>query len=236
MRTLLCAVTLLLSGCVTTLDPNYALQLQAYQEAQRAQVAVAQARADVETQRYLSIARIAESTDGQAKIMGVLALALAGGGNAAAVMQAQPVPVAPESQQDKAYKWAALFAGPVVSVAQGYFGYRTSQSQTNSQRDISLASYNALGSLGIAGFNSNASIATAGFGTAQGIATAGFNALGNRPTPVLPNITINGDGVIGNGTFTGPNSGSNSGNSGRINSPNDDHRTVTCTPSVETPC
>jgi hypothetical protein len=50
------------------------------------------------------------------------------------------------------------------------------------------------------------------------VAGSAFGALpGLKPT--VPNITLNGNGVIGAGRYTGDNSGANSGNSGRINSP-----------------
>jgi hypothetical protein len=81
-------------------------------------------------------------------------------------------------------------------------------------------------------------IANAGFGTAQGIATSGFNAISTMRPPAPNIITLNGTGVIAgrDGSYVGPNSGSNSGNTGRISSPDDDHRTVTCIPTVDVPC
>lgn len=206
--------TVLLSACATTLDPNYALQMQTYADLQRTQLAIAQTKAEVETQRYLSIARIAEASEGQAKMMAVLALAL-GAPNGTVIQQVnQPLPAPPESQEQRAWKLVA-FALPVVSsLAQSYFGYRLGVAQTNAQRDTTMAGFGALGALGRAGFNSNDAIAAGAFTTVRD---------GKPQAPTIFNI--GGDGVIGDGTFTGPYSGTNSGNSGRINSPNDDHST-----------
>jgi hypothetical protein len=145
------------------------------------------------------------------------------------------LPNPPENQEDRALKWAAIFAGPVMSVAQGYFGYRLGVTQSNNTANSTIASYNALSATSVAGFNanrdiansgfnSNSSIAGNGFYTAATIANGGFATIGDIVQSVSrPNITVT-NGVIGRGSYTGPNSGANSGNSGRINS--DDNTTT----------
>lgn len=217
MSGLLCV---LLAGCASYLDPNYAVQIDAYRATVKAQQQVEIKRAEAEAARYQAIASIAATGDASTRGMALVALALAGrdGGGVQQVNVA--IPQAPERQEDRAFKWAALFAAPVATLAQGYFTYRLGVTQSNNATNASIASYNALGTTAAAGFGANQGIATAGFGTAQGIATAGFGALGQMRPPA-PNITLNGTGVIagGNGSYTGPNSGTNSGNSGRISSP-----------------
>lgn len=217
MNKLLLIAVALLTGCATYLDPNYALQVQAYADTVRAQQAVELAKANADAARYDAMSAIAQNGDSATRNMAILALALGkGGGDSKTVNVA--VPAAPESQQDKAYKWAALFAGPVMSIAQGYFGYRSNVHATDAQRDTSIASYNALGLTATAGFASNARIADAGFASTTRIGMAGFASFANLRPPV-PSITVGGDAVIGGtGTFTGPYSGANSGNSGLIGS------------------
>jgi hypothetical protein len=170
--------------------------------------------------------------------MAIMALALAkgsgtGGGNINVTL-----PQAPERQEDRAFKWAALFAAPVATLVQGYFGYRTATNASNNNRDTSIASYNAFTGVAGAGFASNVGIANAGFGAVQGVAASGFSAIGAMRPPAPNNISINGTGVIAgrDGSYVGPNSGTNSGNTGRISSPDDDHRVVTCVPSIDVPC
>src|SRR5438034_2281609 len=109
MQRKLLTLTALLAGCATTADPNYILQLQAYQEAQRTQAAIAHARAEVETARYVALARIGETSEGEAKRLAVLALALAASNNASVIAAPAPLPVPPETDEQRAYKWAALF-------------------------------------------------------------------------------------------------------------------------------
>jgi len=154
----------------------------------------------------------------------ILALALSGREGVAA----QPVPVQlpriPESQEDRALKWAAIFAGPTIAIAQGWFGYKLGVAQSNNQASTTIASYNALGATAIAGYGANRDIANAGFITVSDIATA------LKPTtPVIPSITINGNGVVGDGSYTGDNSGTNSANQGIIRQKSPDTITRTCT-------
>ena len=221
----------LLSGCVTTLDPNYALQLESYRMTIAAQQQVEVAKANAEEARYQAMQAIGQSGDAATRSMALVALALAGrpGGNGGQVNV--NLPQAPERQEDKAYKWATLFAAPVATLVQGYFGYRTATNASNNNRDTSIASYNAFGTVASAGFGANARIADSGFNATTRLGMAGF---GNMRPPAPNVFTIGGDGVIGSGSFVGPNSGSNSGNSGRISSPNDDHST--CIPAPNVPC
>jgi hypothetical protein len=228
-----------LCGCATTLDPNYAMQIQAYADTVRAQQSVEVAKARAEEARYNAMASIASTADPQSKQMALLALALGGHGGEASAPRAVVLPNIPESQEDRALKWAAVFAGPVTSVATGYFGYRLGVTQSNNATQSTVASYNAFGSVAQAGFAANTGIATSGINATAGIANTAFATL-PLIRPTLPSITLNGTGVIntgaGNSDYTGPNSGTNSGNTGRISSPNDDHHSVVCTPTATVPC
>mgnify|MGYP003575165693 CR=1 FL=1 len=224
-----------LAGCATYLDPNYAVQIEAYRQTVAAQKMVEVEKAKAEAARYDAIAAIAAYGDAATRGMALVALALAGRDGSSVQQVNVAIPQAPERQEDRAFKWAALFAAPVATLAQGYFTYRLGVTQSNNATNASIASYNALGATAAAGFGANQGIAAAGFGTAQGIATAGFSALAQMRPPT-PNITFNGTGVVagGNGSYVGPNSGHNSGNTGRISSPDDNHST--CTPAAGVPC
>jgi len=219
-------VVLLFAGCATTIDPNYLAQLEAYRSTVTAQRQIELERVKTEAARYDAIAILASEGDPTLRGMALIALALSGRGGGAEMSNVNlNVPQAPERQEDRAFKWAALFAAPVATLVQGYFTYRLGVNQSNNSTNASIASYNALGGVATAGFGANQGIATAGFNASQGIAAAGFGALSGMRPPA-PNITFNGTGVLagGNGTYTGPNSGSNSGNSGRISSPDNNQR------------
>lgn len=215
MRTLI-AVTMAtaLAGCAATLDPNYAMQVDAYSQTVRAQQAVALAYVQAEAARYDAMRAIALTGDRDSRAMAMLALALGGhgGGGAPAGVTAATVPAVPESQDSRALKWAALFAAPVATLAQGYFGYRLGVAQSSNATQSTIASYNALSNVAGAGFGASASIAGAGFGAVSDL----FQALPLIP----PSITLNGTGVIGSGRYVGPNSGANSGNSGTLGNGN----------------
>ena len=223
-------VAAFLGGCATTLDPNYAMQLESYRLTITSQQNVEIAKARAEEARYAAMATLGDRADPASRQMAILALALARGGDSSAKAINVNLPNAPESQEDRALKWAALFAGPVMSVAQGYFGYRLGVTKSNNTANSTIASYNALGNTATAGFNSNAWIAGAGFNAADRIAGSGFGAIGNLSSAFTrPNITLtNTNGVIGSGSYVGPYSGANSGNSGRINS--DDNYQRVCNP------
>ena len=206
-------------GCATTLDPNYALQLESYRITITSQQNVEVAKARAEEARYQAIADIAARGDLVSRQVALIALALSGKSGEASI---RPIvlPNPPESQEDRALKWAAIFAGPVTAVATGYFGYRLGVTQSNNQANSTIASYNAFSNTAIAGFASNQNIAGGAFNVVDRVAGSAFGALPGLK-PDIPNTTynLNGTGVIGSGSYVGPNSGTNSGNSGRINSP-----------------
>jgi hypothetical protein len=144
MKRLIAAMAVLaLVGCQTTMDPNYALQLESYRLTISSQQNVELARARAEEARYAAIAAVAERADPASKNLAILALALSRSGDAAARPIEVQLPRIPESQEDRALKWAAVFAGPVTAVATGYFGYRLGQTQSNNQANTTIASYNA---------------------------------------------------------------------------------------------
>jgi len=228
MKRLLCS-TLLLTGCQTTMDPNFALQMESYRLTVTTQQNVEVAKARAEEARYNAIGAIAERGDPASRQMAILALALGRGSesSAHAVVPVQ-LPHIPENQEQRALKWAAIFAGPAISLVQGYFGYKLGVEQSRNTADSTIASYNALGTTALGGFSSNVGIANAGFGTVQSVANTGFGTIGSIATSAIasqtrPNFIVTNSGVIGSGSYTGPYSGTNSGNTGRINSPSDDH-------------
>jgi hypothetical protein len=203
------ALALVVSGCASTgTDKNFAMQIEAYSSGQRANADVAKAKADAERARYEAIAEIGKTGDATAKVASVIALAL-GNGSAASSAQpsSQPLPQLPESDADKAFKWASLIAGPLTNVAQGFFGYKLGVVQSNNQTAMSIANTNAFASTAAAGFGANTSIASSGFNAAGNIASAGFNSTTSIAALIqapAPNLTLSGTGVIGSGSYTAP--------------------------------
>jgi hypothetical protein len=175
----------LLIGCATGVDPNFALQLQAYQEVERGRNAVLLAKAQAEAARYEAIARIGASADRETRTVAILGLALGNPGGVPIETTRNEVPRVPESDADKAYKWAALFVGPASNVLFGYYGYQLGKTQSNNATQASIANTNAFAATAAAGFNSNVGI-------------AGF-----IQSPA-PSLTIGGNGVIGSGSYSVP--------------------------------
>ena len=135
---------LVLAGCQTTLDPNYALQLESYRLTISSQQNVEIARARAEEARYNAMAQIAERSDAQTKSMALFALALSGRGEASTRPVEVVLPRIPETQEDRALKWAAIFSGPTTALVSSYFGYQLGKVQSNNQAQTTQASYAAL--------------------------------------------------------------------------------------------
>lgn len=144
MRPIAAILTLGLAGCQTTLDPNYAIQLESYRLTITSQQNVEIARARAEEARYNAMAAIAERSDGPTKSMAILALALSRGGEASAKSLEVQLPRIPETQEDRALKWASVFAGPTTALVTSYFGYQLGKTQSNNQAATTQSSYAAL--------------------------------------------------------------------------------------------
>ena len=146
-------VCLLVSGCATTLDPNYSLALATAQQAINAQATVEIAKARAEEARYNALAAIAETGDPHSRQFAIFAIALGkNGGEASGKNVAVNIPALPESQEDRALKWASLFVAPVAMLAQGYWGYRLGVTQSNNAAATTTASYNAFGNMATTGY------------------------------------------------------------------------------------
>jgi hypothetical protein len=217
---------LLLAGCASTLDLNYVQQLEAYRQAINTQAAVDMARAKAEEARYVAIAEVASRGGPQSQQLAIIALALSGR-NADGSASTRPVvlPNIPETSEDKALRWATVFAGPTTALISGWYGYRLGVTQSNNAAATTTASYNAFGNMATTGYNALGATTLAGYGTLQniaggalGVATTGINTLPQLkpPVPTIPNMVLNGNGVIGGGSYVGDNSGAASGNTGTI--------------------
>jgi hypothetical protein len=227
----LCVAVLVmcLTGCATTVDPNYAVRIEAQASVERAQAEVEKARAAAEAARWAAVARVAESaTDPASRQIAVLALALGGSRSVEMPRQPAPMPALPVTDADRALQWAQVFAGPLTNIAAGYFGYRLGVTQSNNAADTTIASYNTFGSIANSGLATSGSIAGAAFGAAGSIA-------GYIQAP-QPNLTLSGAGVIGPGSYVGPYSGGNSGNSGIIGSENHSPKPVSTTTTTTSTC
>jgi hypothetical protein len=133
MKSLVPLLVLSLTGCATTLDPNYAIQLESYRLTITSQQSVELAKARAEEARYNAMALIAERADGATKSMAIMALALGGRGELASGRPVEvQLPRIPETQEDRALKWTS------------YFGYQLGKTQSNNQAATTQASYGAL--------------------------------------------------------------------------------------------
>ena len=177
MRVLVIAGLLVLTGCASSKE--YTSYLAAHQAAH-------ESRATAEKARYAAIAEIAKnSQDPAARTAAVMALAMG-------KSESQVTPPAPP--QNEMLQWASVFVPALTNVSAGYFGYRIGVTQSNNNRDTTIASHNAF-----------ASMATGGFAALQNTASAGFTSnaqLGSFIQAPQPNITLSGTGVIGSGSYS----------------------------------
>lgn len=187
-----------ISGCATagdTVDANYNARLQTQVSIEQAQVNVEIARHNADAARWAALARIAESGDSHTRQMAVLALALGGQQGVILPRQAQQLPALPETDADKAYKWAALFAGPITNIASGWFGYKLGTTQSNNAAVTTLGAYDTFGRISTVGYAAVAGTATQGYNTLGGVA-------GLIQAPQANNIfSVGGNGVVGAGTY-----------------------------------
>jgi len=214
-----------LGGCATTaVDPNYAAQLASHDAQTKATLQLAQAKASADAVRWTAIAEIAKTGDASTKSAALMALAFAGGsggsnGDAVALALARNVPQAPESDADKAYKWTALFAGPVTNMASAYFGFKLGTTQSNNAASVALSTNSTFAGMFNSSAASNTAIANGGFNAVTGTATAGFGSMNTLATqlaqPTPPSIY-----VTGNGNSFSQASGGNAANTGTYNTRN----------------
>ena len=169
---------LTLGGCATT-NKDYLALLTAQQ-------AVAVQQAEAAKARFVAMSQIAQTGDASSRTAAVMAMAM---------VQTPHVqlPAPPESE---AFKWASIILPTVGNLGTGYFGYRMGVTQSNNNRDITVAGYNTFGTMATAGYAAITNTASAGFAANTGI--AGFI---QAPQP---NITLSGTGVIGSGSYSAP--------------------------------
>ena len=186
----LAVISLALSGCATDDYQHYA----------QAQMAMAQAKSTADQARYTALQSLAQSGDSVARVAAVMALAGLGDG----ARQAPASVAAPVSPGSTALQWASILVPGATQVyamgQQVKLGMRQSDNQT------------ALG-LGQSRDQAATSAATMGAITliAGHIQAPAANVTTNTTT------TLSGTGVLGSGSYSiGPNSGTGSGNSGRI--------------------
>ena len=148
MRVLVVAGLAVLTGCASSKE--YTSYLAAHQAAH-------ESKAAAEKARYAAIAEIAKnSQDPAARTAAVMALAMG-------KSESQVTPPAPP--QNEMLQWASVVVPALTNVSAGYFGYRIGVTQSNNNRDTTIASHNAF-----------ASVATGGFAALQNTASAGFTS------------------------------------------------------------
>ena len=187
MRLIAIPLALALTGCATN---EYA----AYAEAHKA-------RAQAEAARYAALAKIAEMGDTTAKVAAVISLNAQGG--------SQPQIAMPRSWAD----YALSFTGALLPVVGQMY-------TVNKQTSLGIRQSDNATTLGIAQANSNRDVQTATVSGFANMAGLGFKTAADIAANIQapqPNMTLNGNGVIGSGTYSiGPNSGANSGNTGKL--------------------
>jgi hypothetical protein len=207
LRALPCLLAAVLTSCATTLDPNYAAQLQAYENALRLQAEVARSRHDAEAARYRALADVGAGGNEQTRALAVLALGMAGGNSTVVNTAASSPPPIPESDGDRALKWAAILVPPLTVIAQSGFSYKLASQQTRYNAETTQSAFGALrdanfatAGVGAAGWNAlGGALTNAGAGsTALGV--AGFNALSTLGSNSL--ATIGGVATSSNQSLT----------------------------------
>lgn len=187
MRLIAIPLVLALTGCATN---EYA----AYAEAHKA-------RAQAEAARYAALAKIAEMGDTTAKVAAVISLNTQGGN--------QPQIAMPRGWAD----YALSFTGALLPVVGQMYA-------VNKQTSLGIRQSDNATTLGIAQANSNRDVQTATVSGFANMAGLGFKTASDIAANIQapqPNMTLNGNGVIGSGTYSiGPNSGANSGNTGKL--------------------
>jgi hypothetical protein len=172
-----------LAGCATGADPNYLARLDAQRQVDAIYAQARVKESEAKVAQMVALQKIGETADPQSRQMAVMALAVLGNGGVSAPQGPMQMPMPPETNGDKALKWAAILAGPLVALGTGYYGYRLGVAQSDNQASTTIAGYNTFGQIATSGFNSNAAIA------------------GQIQAP-QPNITLSGTGVIGAGAYT----------------------------------
>lgn len=219
-------VVWLVAGCATV-NKDYQARVEAQASVERAYAEAEKERHRTEAARWAAIAAIGQATtDPAARVAAVVALAMGQQNAAALPRQPAPMPELPATVEDRAFRWASLILPTATAIAGGYFGYRLGVTQSNNNRDTTVAGYNTFGTISSAGFASASGIAASGFGAADSIAA--------RIQAPAPSITLSGTGVIGAGQFVGPNSGSASGNSGTIGNENQSPKSPITTTTTTT--
>ena len=187
MRLIAIPIILALTGCATN---EYA----AYAEAHKA-------RAQADAARYAALAKIAEMGDTTAKVAAVISLNVQNNNQTQMTM--------PRSWAD----YALSFTGALLPVVGQMYA-------VNKQTSLGIRQSDNATTLGIAQANSNRDVQTAtvsGFANMAGLGFKTASDIASNIQAPQPNMTLNGNGVIGSGTYSiGPNSGTNSGNTGKL--------------------
>lgn len=199
----LAVITLAMSGCAT----------QDYEHYANAQASMAQAQSATAVARYAALERIAVTGDSVARVAAVMGLAGLGSEGHSALGGNVAAPTAPGST---ALQWASVL---VPGLTQAYMisanvklGMRQSDNAT---------------ALGLGQSRDQTATSTATFAAFGNLAShiqapaANVNTTTNTTAPTtnttITTNSLSGSGVIGAGSYSiGPNSGAQSGNSGRL--------------------
>jgi hypothetical protein len=181
------AASVALVGCGTT------EQYKMYADTQKS---IAQANAMAETARYAALAEIAKTGDSGARVAAVMSINFGSqGGNSPRVQQVAP----PKTFGETALQWTSVLLPSVTNLYGISANRQIAITQSNNAAATAASTNSAMVNIANGGAAAATSIANGSATAVTAIATEGFKA-------ASPTITVGGN----------YNTGSNSGNSGRI--------------------
>jgi len=184
---LITVALLALTGCATNKD------YQLYAETQQK---IAQAQAMSETARYAALAEIAKTADPGARVAAVMSINFGSqGSNSPRVNQVAP----PKTFGDTALQWTSVLLPSLTNIYGITANRQVAITQSNNAAATAASTNSAMVNIANGGAAAATAIANGSATAVTAIATEGFKA-------ASPTITVGGN----------YNTGSNSGNSGRI--------------------
>jgi len=142
---LVLVIVITLSGCTTTADYYTAID-----KANAKQAEIAREQAKAEKARVLALSEIAATGDEQARIAATMALAFS---NNQSDNTSQAI--TPQPKRSEALEWASVIVPFASTLSTGYFNYRVGVTQSDNNRDVSIANSEAMTELGVGEFRND---------------------------------------------------------------------------------
>lgn len=199
----LAVIAAILAGCSTTGAQYY----QSVADANARLIAIEQARANADAERYRALAEIAKTGDSAAKAVAAMAIAMGGQRGDARLIAPQPI-------QSEALQWATVLANPLTMGISGYFGMQTQMNASDNARMVSVSANQAFATMGA----TIGTAAVAGYPHIQApvVAPSVVPQANVTTTTTNTTTTTSTDNSSHSASTVGDYSGQSSGNSGRI--------------------